>query len=88
MAFISATPIWMTSLLPVPPQNSTLQHIRLVFERLSEHGIVINPYKCLFGVAELDFLGHHLNSKGVIPLQNKVQAVRDFPLPQSQQDLR
>ena len=65
-----------------------LKHIRLVFERLSEHGIIINPHKCLFGVAELDFLGHHINSKGVIPLRNKVQAVHDFPVPQSQRALR
>ena len=40
-----------------------LQHLRLVFSRLEEHGIVINPHKCLFGVKELDFLGHHIDCK-------------------------
>ena len=61
-----------------------LQHLRLVFSRLEEHGIVINPNKCLFGVKELDFLGHHIDCNGITPLADKVKAVRDFPQPQSQ----
>ena len=65
-----------------------LHHVRLVFERLSKQGVVINPHKCLFGVAELDFLGHHIDQNGITPLQDKVQAVCDFPLPQSQRKLR
>ena len=55
-----------------------LQHLRLVFSRLEEHGIVINPHKCLFGVKELDFLGHHIDCNGITPLADKVKAVRDF----------
>ena len=69
-------------------EEEHLQHLRLVFERLSEHGIVINPPKCLFGVAELDFLGHHIDRNGITPLPDKVQAVQEFPQPQSQRKLR
>ena len=65
-----------------------LQHLRIVFERLQAHGIVVNPNKCLFGVPELDFLGHHIDCHGLTPLPDKVQAVRDFPQPQSQRQLR
>lgn len=57
-----------------------LQDLRTVFECLTNHGIVIN----LFGVPELDFLGHH----GITPLPEKVQAIREFPLPSSQCHLR
>ena len=64
-----------------------LQDLRSVFERLATHGIVINPNKCLFGVNELDFLGHHIDQHGITPLSEKVQAVRDFPQPQSQRQL-
>ena len=60
-----------------------LQDVCMVFERLSHHGIVINPNKCIFGVQELDFLGHHIDQHGLTPLPKKVQAVRDFPQPQS-----
>ena len=62
--------------------------LRTVFDRLATHGIVINPNKCLFGVSELEFLGHHINADGISPLPDKVQVVRDFPLPQSQRELR
>lgn len=65
-----------------------VRHLRAVFERLAEHGIVINPTKCLLGVHELDFLGHHIDQQGTTPLPEKVQAVRDFPQPQSPRQLR
>ena len=65
-----------------------LEDLRTVFERLSTHGIVINPNKCIFGVPELDFLGHHIDCNGITPLPEKVQAIRDFPQPQTQRQLR
>jgi hypothetical protein len=65
-----------------------LQHVRLVFERLSKHGVVVNPHKWLFGVATLTFLGHHIDQRGIYPLQEKVQVVRSFPQPSSQRKLR
>ena len=64
------------------------QHLRSVFRRFEEYGVVINPVKCVFGVKELTFLGHHVNSKGIEPLNDKVEAVRDFPRPTSQRKLR
>lgn len=60
------------------------KHLQTVFEHLTSHGIVINPSKCLFGVSELDFLGHHIERHGITPLPEKVQAIHDFPQPQSQ----
>ena len=52
-----------------------LQHLRLVLQRLEEHGILINLTKSVFGVQELDFLGFHLDATGIQPLQEKVQVV-------------
>ena len=65
-----------------------LQHVRLVFERLSEHGVVVNPHKCVFGITSLTFLCHHIDQHGISPLQEKVRAVRNFPQPSSQRKLR
>ena len=65
------------------PEEHT-EHLRAVFERLFTNGIVVNPNKCVFGVKELDFLGHHIDHNGIIPLQSKVQAILDFPQPTSQ----
>ena len=47
------------------------EHLRQVLQRLSEHGMVINPSKCQFGTAELDFLGHRVNAQGIHPLEEK-----------------
>ena len=64
------------------------QHLRLVLERLSDHGIVINVARSVFEVPSLDFLGHHVDSEGIRPLDEKVQAIRDFPQPTTQRKLR
>ncbi|XP_064456883.1 uncharacterized protein LOC135367514 [Ornithodoros turicata] len=37
------------------------EHLRTLFTRLEEFGIVINPIKSKFGVEELGFLGHHIS---------------------------
>uniref|UniRef100_UPI00358E68FD uncharacterized protein n=1 Tax=Myxine glutinosa TaxID=7769 RepID=UPI00358E68FD len=56
-------------------------HLRALFECLSQHGLIINPAKCLFGVASIDFLGHHITKEGAVPLPSKVEAVKGFPHP-------
>ena len=63
-------------------------HLRLVLQRLSDHGIVINPGKCEFGVPTLQFLGHQVDDTGVRPLDDKVKAIREFPQPNSLRKLR
>ena len=65
-----------------------LQHLRLVLERLAANGLTINTGKCIFGAPSLDFLGHHVSSDGIRPLENNVQTIRSFPHPTSQRKLR
>ena len=65
-----------------------LRDLKSVFERLAFYGIVINPSKCIFGVDQLDFLGHQVTSQGVTPLPDKVAVIRDFPQPTSPCQLR
>ena len=58
-----------------------LEHLRILFERLEQNGLAVNPAKCQFGCTEIDFLGHHVTKQGTIPLGQKVQAVREFSKP-------
>jgi hypothetical protein len=58
-----------------------LEHLQQVFARLRQYGLVVNAAKCLFGQAQIDFLGHHITADGAVPLQLKVQAVQDFARP-------
>ncbi len=48
----------------------------------------INPAKCMFAAAALEFLGHRVDQHGVRPLQRHVQAISDFPPPQDVKQLQ
>lgn len=65
-----------------------LSHLRQVFQRLNNHGLIVNPAKCQFGVPVIDFLGHRISSQGAVPLPSKVQAVAEFPRPTSVKSLQ
>ena len=67
---------------------SHVQHLRLLFQRLRDHGLVINGEKCEFGAQELDFLGHRVSAAGVAPLCKKVEAILAHPRPGSLQELQ
>ena len=69
-------------------RSDHIQHVRLVFERLAAHGLTINPAKSVFAVDSLDFLGHHVCSSGITPLDENVRSIREFPQPTSQRKLR
>jgi len=75
-------------LVASPSSQQHLDDLRAVFARLKQHGLVINPAKCQFGVAEIDFLGHRMNSAGIAPLLNKIEAITSFPRPQTQKQLQ
>ena len=69
-------------------QQEHTSHLQQVFERLADYGVTINPQKCVFGEASIDFLGHHIDNTGIRPLQEKTNAILDYPIPQSIRSLR
>jgi cleavage and polyadenylation specificity factor subunit 1 len=64
------------------------QHLRQLFTRLREHGLKIHPAKCLFGVPQLEFLGHCITANGIKALPQKVEAMAAFPQPDTVRKLR
>ncbi|GFW54361.1 retrovirus-related Pol polyprotein from transposon opus [Trichonephila clavipes] len=68
--------------------ESQKRDLDLVFSKLGEHGIIVNPQKCVFGQSELNFLGFLVSSNGISPLPEKIQFLKDFPLPKTVQELR
>lgn len=57
------------------------EHLNILFKRLHDYGVVINPAKCTFGVKEITFLGYVVNASGVKPLPERVDAILNFPKP-------
>lgn len=65
-----------------------IQHIQQVFERIRQAGLTLKRAKCIFGTAELEFLGHKVGLGKVEPRRKTVQALIDFPRPTSQKQIR
>ncbi|BHF75825.1 hypothetical protein SprV_0501892200 [Sparganum proliferum] len=64
------------------------EHLALVLNRLGKYDVVINPQSVFFGVPPLEFLGHHVDSEGLLTLPSEVETIRDFPTPTSNPQLQ
>ena len=56
-----------------------IQDLKTVCNRLQQYGLTIRLEKCLFGVSEMDFLGHLISKDGSVPLPTKVKPISEFP---------
>ena len=65
-----------------------LKHLSEVFERLAQAGLKLRPDKCQFAMPKIHYLGHVISSEGISPNPEKVQAVKDYPQPQTVRDLK
>lgn len=69
-------------------QQEHENHLRQIFTRMKNYGVLINPAKCVFGVPEIEFLGYHISKEGTKPLDSKVKAISEFPIPKTVKELR
>ncbi|GFT80440.1 hypothetical protein TNCV_1713751 [Trichonephila clavipes] len=57
------------------------RNLRALFERLDYYGLTFKPSKCTYGVDSLKFLGFQVSSEGISPLPDRVNAIQNFPRP-------
>lgn len=69
-------------------ESEHIQHLRQLFQRLSDYGMLINTAKCEFGKTHITFLGHDVSPDGIRPLPDKVQAIHDYPVPTTVREMR
>ena len=62
--------------------------LEAIFQRLCNHNLKISLLKCEFGKTELEFLGHLVSGEGIAPLPEKVEAVNNFPRPETFKQMR
>ena len=62
-------------------EHKHLQHLRQVFQRLQDNGLVVNFAKCEFSRSEMTFLGHTVSAEGIRPLRKHIKALENFPAP-------
>ena len=63
-------------------------HLRQIFTLLSSNGLIIQKSKCIFGVQELEYLGHLITVEGVRPLPSRIEVIRNFSTPDSRSSLQ
>lgn len=64
-----------------------VMRIRALFDRLKKANLSVNLAKCEFGKANLVFLGHVVGQGHISPVQAKVEAIANFPIPTKKQEV-
>ena len=65
-----------------------LSRLAEVLERFRSAGLKLKPEKCQFFQKEVKFLGYLLSADGVKPHPDNIQKIQDWPVPQTQTDVR
>ena len=65
-----------------------LDHIQQVFNTLREAQLKIKLKKCYFCLPNINFLGHVVERDGIKPDPQKIEKIRNFPIPQNLTQLR
>lgn len=65
-----------------------LEKIRKVFDRLKSHNFKIQLDKSEFLQKRVNYLGHVLSDKGLEPNEEKIKAVKEFPIPTTQKEIK
>ena len=60
-----------------------LQHLDKILSLLDLNQLSLRLSKCCIGKYELNYLGHTLSSQGIKPSSKKIEAVKNWPIPQN-----
>jgi len=69
-------------------QEELLERLDNVLSRLEEHGFKVKPSKCCLFRQHIQFLGHMVSANGIEPSPDKLQAIRDWPIPHCLREVR
>ena len=64
-------------------QEDHLKHLREILTLLAESKLKLRMEKCNFALSHLDYLGHTISGQGIQPSKKKIEAVVEWPKPQT-----
>ena len=67
--------------------NEMLNRVKMVLKRLQDFNLKIKPKKSFFFQSKVLFLGHTLSKEGIFPNPEKVQKVKDWPVPSNAKEV-
>ena len=68
--------------------SEMIKNLDMVLERFAQAGLKLKSQKCQLFKKEVDFLGHVINEQGVHTNPQKIECVKNWPLPENIIELR
>jgi len=68
--------------------NNHIANLEAVLKKLSEAGLRLQKEKCFFMVLDVTYCGYEINGRGIKPLEAKVEAIHNAPVPENVTQLR
>ena len=65
-----------------------IEHLRMVVQALSEHGLTLKSEKCVFGKTHLEYLGHWIGGGTVAVPEHRATAMAEYIRPRTRKQLR
>ena len=72
-------------------EKSVPEHLQLlgeILKLLDQHGVKLKKSKCVFLQSKVEYLGHGIDEQGIHPLPEKVEAIRNAPVPRDVSQLK
>ena len=65
-----------------------LKHIEIIFQKLKAAGLKLKESKCDFFKSEIYYFGHLISDKGIQPLLEKLDTIRNMPHPRTPKEIK
>lgn len=64
------------------------KNLKIIFERLRQCGLKLQPDKCEYLKPELEYLGHVISAEGVQPNPARIEKVKNYPVPRNSKEIK
>ena len=65
-----------------------IKSLKMLLQRLRDHGLTAGPKKCFLGYSEIKYLGYVLGNDSLHPVDEKIVSISKMQLPQTKKQLR
>ena len=71
-----------------PDMDTHLKHVSQLFDRLREADLKLKESKCNFLKAHVQYLGHLISGKGIEPVPEKLESIKNMPPPTTPKEVK